>query len=53
MLRDVERTRDGRYLRKDRLERPLGEGVSSRLWAAVKKLVAPCLKSVLTLQGNE
>ena len=44
LLGDVERTRGGLYtLRKDRLERLLGVGVSSKLWDAVKKLAAPCL----------
>jgi len=44
LLGDVEKTRGGLYtLRKDRLERLLGVGVSSKLWTAVKKLAAPCL----------
>jgi len=70
LLGDVEKTRGGLYtLRKDKLERLLGVGVSSRLWAAVRRLAEPCLymktgkglvvrreclKAVLTqLQGNE
>jgi len=70
LLGDVEKTRGGLYtLRKDRLERLLGVGVSSRLWDAVRRLAEPCLymktgkgmvvrreclKAVLTqLQGNE
>jgi len=44
LLGDVERTRGGLYtLRKDRLERLLGVGVTSKLWAVVKKLATPCL----------
>jgi len=44
LLRDVDKTKGGLYtLRKDRLERLLGEGVSTQIWAAVKKLAAPCL----------
>jgi len=44
LLSDVDKTRGGLYtLRKDRLERLLGVGVSSELWAAVKKLATPCL----------
>jgi len=44
LLGDVERTRGGLYtLRKDKLERLLGMGVSSKLWAAVRRLAAPCL----------
>jgi len=44
LLGDVEKTRGGLYtLRKDKLERLLGVGVSSKLWAAVKKLATPCL----------
>jgi len=43
LLRDVERTRGGLYFRKDRLERLLGEGVSSKLWLTVRRLAAPCL----------
>jgi len=44
LLGDVEKTRGGLYtLRKDRLERLLGVGVSSKLWAAVRRLAAPCL----------
>jgi len=44
LLGDVEKTRGGLYtLRKDRLERLLGVGVSSELWAAVRRLATPCL----------
>jgi len=70
LLGDVEKTRGGLYtLRKDRLERLLGVGVSTQLWAAVRRPATPCLymktskrmvvrreclKAVLAqLQGNE
>jgi len=70
LLGDVEKTKGGLYtLRKDRLERLLGVGVSSKLWATARRPATPCLymktskglvvykeclKAVLTqLQDNE
>jgi len=44
LLGDVEKTRGGLYtLRKDKPERLLGVGVSSKLWDAARRPATPCL----------